>query len=110
MHLCLFEDRADNFEPLTLTRPVFDLLCGVSTLGDKQRAILPTAECGLLVRPALAALCRQERPGVPVNDAAWLYSAPVLLVNGRWLPPPLAALPAGRAAAPIPRARGPPAR
>ena len=86
MQLCLFEDRAESFEPLTLTRPVFDLICGVTTLGDKQRRLLPGAKCGMLVRPALEALCRQSRPDDAVNDMAWLQAAPTLLVNGRWLP------------------------
>jgi UDP-N-acetylglucosamine diphosphorylase/glucosamine-1-phosphate N-acetyltransferase len=32
-------------------------------------------------------LYRHQFPGVRVNDFAWLGAAPVLLVNGRWLPP-----------------------
>ncbi len=87
MHLCLFEDRAENLDPLTLTRPVFDLLCGITLLADKQRrAFVPTA-VGMLVRAPLAALCRQGRPGLPVNEGAWLRSGPCVLINGRWLPP-----------------------
>ncbi len=87
MHLCLFEDRADGLDPLTLTRPVFDLLCGITSLADKQmRTFVPSAS-GVLVRPALEALCRQRWPGLRVNDSAWLRSGPVVLINGRWLPP-----------------------
>ena len=87
MRLCLFEDRAENLDPLTLTRPVFELLCGITTLADKQlRSFVPSA-VGLLVRAPLAALCRQHRPSMTVNDAAWLRSAPAVLINGRWLPP-----------------------
>ena len=38
MSLCVFENRGVlNLEPLTLTRPAFDLLCGASTLLDRQR-------------------------------------------------------------------------
>jgi UDP-N-acetylglucosamine diphosphorylase/glucosamine-1-phosphate N-acetyltransferase len=49
--------------------------------------VFPGAEIGLIVRPELAELVSHERPGVPVNDADWLRAGPVLLVNGRWLPP-----------------------
>src|SRR5262245_31450532 len=88
MRVCLFEDRgAAGLEPLSLTRPVFDLVCGSATLADQQIRAFPGAEVGLLVRPELAAVVRQERPGVPVNDPDWLRAGPVVLVNGRWLPP-----------------------
>ena len=42
MRVCLFEDRgALDLEPLTLTRPVFELLCGLTSLAAKQcRALL----------------------------------------------------------------------
>jgi UDP-N-acetylglucosamine diphosphorylase/glucosamine-1-phosphate N-acetyltransferase len=87
MRVCLFEDRGVlDLEPLTLTRPVFELLCGLSSLGDKQRRLFSSADLGLLVRPELADLCRCRHPGTPVNDAAWLRAGPVVLVNGRWLP------------------------
>ena len=32
MRVCLLEDRAEQLEPLTLTRPVFDLRCGIATV------------------------------------------------------------------------------
>src|SRR5687767_2293694 len=37
MRVCLFEDRVETLEPLTLTRPAFDLRCGLRTLGETQR-------------------------------------------------------------------------
>jgi UDP-N-acetylglucosamine diphosphorylase/glucosamine-1-phosphate N-acetyltransferase len=91
MRVCLFEDRgALCLEPLTLTRPVFDLLCGQTSLGHKQcRAFGPDGQVVLaaLVRPHLADLVRLRSPGAAVNDFAWLRAGPVVLVNGRWLPP-----------------------
>src|SRR5262245_15037926 len=88
MRVCLYEDRgAADLEPLSLTRPVFDLLCGPTPLAAQQARAFPGAEVGLLVRPELAEVVRPERPGVPVNDADWLRAGPVVLVNGRWLPP-----------------------
>jgi hypothetical protein len=88
MRICLFEDGGvANLEPLTLTRPVFDLLCGLTSLGEKQCRHFGAGEVGVLVRPELAELYRQERPEVRVNDLAWLRAGPTILVNGRWLPP-----------------------
>src|SRR5262245_22021076 len=88
MRLCLFEDRvARDLEPLTQTRPAFDLICGASSLAEQLISAFPEAELGLIVRPELADLARHERPGVPINDAKWLLAGPTLLVNGRWLTP-----------------------
>jgi UDP-N-acetylglucosamine diphosphorylase/glucosamine-1-phosphate N-acetyltransferase len=92
MRLCLCEDLAvGGLEPLTLTRPAFDLLCGVSSLAVKQRRFFGDPPTGLVVRPALADLCRQQRPGTPVNDPSWPRGDLLAVVNGRWLPPPRAA-------------------
>jgi UDP-N-acetylglucosamine diphosphorylase/glucosamine-1-phosphate N-acetyltransferase len=97
MRVCLFEDRAvAGLEPLTLTRPAFDLLCGQTTLGAKQCRAFAVAAAGVLVRPHLAELYRVDHPATPVNDLAWLRSEPTVLVSGRWLPPPgIVTLPAG---------------
>jgi UDP-N-acetylglucosamine diphosphorylase/glucosamine-1-phosphate N-acetyltransferase len=93
MRLCYFEDRGvSTLEPLTLTRPAFDLLCGQTSLAAKQRRHFAAAAAGALVRPHLADLCRAARPDTPVNDLAWLRAAPAVLVNARWLPPPGPAL------------------
>ena len=87
MRICLFEDaRAAWLEPLSLTRPVFDLRCGLTTLGGKLWRLMPGAPGGVLVRPHLAESYRETHPGLPVNDLRWLCEASVLLVNGRWIP------------------------
>ena len=81
MRICLFEDRWDQLEPLSCTRPVFELRCGISTLGEKQRHWWATRDWGACVRPVLAALVRRHYPDVPVNEYGWLLSAPMALVN-----------------------------
>ena len=92
MRLCLVEDQAvSDLEPLTLTRPVFDLRLGAQTLGTKlarafRSAPGPTRR-GALIRPHLAPLCRLRDPGLAVNDRTWLARAPVLVANARWVPP-----------------------
>jgi UDP-N-acetylglucosamine diphosphorylase/glucosamine-1-phosphate N-acetyltransferase len=89
MRVCIFEDTGvADLEPLTLTRPAFDLLCGTSTLAAKHCQTFAAQEVGFLVRPHLADLVRLQNPGKPVNDPDWLRSAPTVLVNARWLPRP----------------------
>jgi UDP-N-acetylglucosamine diphosphorylase/glucosamine-1-phosphate N-acetyltransferase len=88
MRVCLFEDGGvPDLEPLLLTRPVFDLLCGWTSLSDKQYRYFPSSARGALLRPYLTPLYRSQHPDVAVNVPAWLRAAPTLLVNGRWLPP-----------------------
>src|SRR5262245_58268007 len=92
MRVCLFEDAPENLEPLTLTRPVFDLLCGISSLGQKQLRHFGATSCGMLVRPSLLSLAQMQHPSAAVNDHDWLEAADTILVNGRWLPPARKAL------------------
>ncbi len=87
MRVCLFEDRSvRDLEPLTLTRPAFDLLCGCTPLADKQLRAFAPADIGAIVRPYLAGLTQQVHDSWRVNDLAWLRAGPVVLVNARWLP------------------------
>ena len=92
MRLCLVEDNAVvDLEPLTLTRPSFDLLLGSSTLGTKIAKAFGIgpgpARRGVIVRPLLAGVQAARDPHTAVNDAAWLARGPVLVANGRWVPP-----------------------
>ena len=87
MRLCVFEDAAIKLlEPLTLTRPAFDVLCGASSLLEKQIRAADATEVAALVRPELADLCRIRHPNLIVNDLAWLGKAATVFVNARWLP------------------------
>ncbi|MBI1916145.1 MAG: hypothetical protein HYS12_15635 [Planctomycetes bacterium] len=89
MRVCLFEDcHVEGLEPLTLTRPAHDLLCGLTSLAAKHWRYFAPCSTGVLVRPHLVDLQRQQRRGVAVNDLDWLRSGPTVLVNSRWLPPP----------------------
>ncbi len=88
MRVCIFEDRfVADLEPLTLTRPAFDLLCGMSSLAAKQRRYFSPNALGVLIRPHLAKWWHSQAPYVPANDADWLSAGPTVLVNARWLPP-----------------------
>ncbi len=88
MRDCLFEDhRVLELEPLTLTRPVFDLLCGLTSLGARQFRYFAAHRHGAIVRPHLADVCRLGPAPAAINDPGWLRAGPTVLVNGRWLPP-----------------------
>jgi UDP-N-acetylglucosamine diphosphorylase/glucosamine-1-phosphate N-acetyltransferase len=89
MRACIFEDHhVTDLEPLTSTRPAFELLCGQTSLGSKQCRHFAPCEVGVLIRPQLADLYRLQHPATPVNDLAWLRAEPTVLVSARWLPPP----------------------
>ncbi len=88
MRCCLFEDRGvESLEPLTLTRPAFELRCGAETLFERLRRYVGANDIGVLVRPWLAELCRQTVPQLAVNDLTWLRADDTVMLNARWLPP-----------------------
>src|SRR5258708_40374345 len=81
MRLCLVEDNAVSaLEPLTLTRPVFDLLLGSSPIGSKIARAFRVgpgpARRGVVVRPYLAAPQASRDPHTAVNDREWLARGP----------------------------------
>jgi len=88
MRVCYYEDDAVlELEPLTLMRPVFELLCGQSSLRSKQSRYFQAKETGAWLRPNLAALFQLQHAELAVNDLAWLRAGPLTMINGRWLPP-----------------------
>ena len=92
MRLCLVEDHAvAGLEPLTLTRPAFELLLGASPLGAKLARALGVGpgprRRAAVVRPYLAPLLRAADPHAVVNDPDWLARAPAFVANARWVPP-----------------------
>ena len=84
--ICLFEDQyVRRLLPLVYTRPVYDLRCGILTLGEKLRRRYARAAHRLHARPYLAEVLKERYPGVPVNlppDGGCLY------VNGRCIASP----------------------
>lgn len=87
MRILLFEDsRAEDFTPVALLRPVFELTCGRDSLRRRLQRWFPDAEFGGWVRPWLMDSYAEEHPSLKVNDLDWIRRDKVLLVNGRWLP------------------------
>jgi UDP-N-acetylglucosamine diphosphorylase/glucosamine-1-phosphate N-acetyltransferase len=100
MRLCLVEDNAvAGLEPLTLTRPVYDLLLGSRSLGSKIARALNIgpgpARRGAVIRPYLAAVQQARDPHTAVNDRDWLARGPMIVANGRWVPPDVVEVPSG---------------
>ncbi|GIW86127.1 MAG: hypothetical protein KatS3mg108_0451 [Isosphaeraceae bacterium] len=92
MRLCLLEDRGVvGLEPLTLTRPVYELRLGQETLGAKIAAALGVglgpARRGAWIRPQLVAWQRERDPHTVLNDPDWLARGPLVAALGRWVPP-----------------------
>ena len=87
--LCIFEDdRFPNFFPLTLDKPVFDLLIGTQTLLERIRADAGQESVCIICRPYLADTQNEkyergeEKSGPVVNGPP---GAETFFVNGRLL-------------------------
>ena len=85
MRLILFDrptPQRINFYPLVLGRPIFELRCGMTSLGDKLVAKVGAGDVACFVPPYMADVCR-AKTSRPVNDIATLQGDDLLLVNGR---------------------------
>jgi len=81
--LCIFEDpQYRHLLPLTYTRPVYDLRCGILTLREKIQKKYPGVPVQLHTRGSLAELVRQQNPGTSVNQ---IGGRGCLFLNGRLL-------------------------
>jgi UDP-N-acetylglucosamine diphosphorylase/glucosamine-1-phosphate N-acetyltransferase len=82
MQLCIFEDKkALNFFPLTLNRPVYELICGYSSLKDKIWRLFPKQKYSLHCRKYLQDVVAQQ-DNIPVNS---IEEDSCLFINGRVL-------------------------
>lgn len=81
MTIGFFEDEKwTQFQPLTWTRPVFALRCGIDRLFEKGLRAYGQAEAAYWTRPLVAAVWQEAVPGQPVNNAACRGG---LWLNGR---------------------------
>ncbi|HJL78346.1 MAG TPA: putative sugar nucleotidyl transferase [Candidatus Marinimicrobia bacterium] len=69
MKYYIYENKcAEDFEPLSLTRPAFDLRCGPFTFLERLFKLIPdSAEVSLIVRENLVNLAREMYPDLKVN-------------------------------------------
>ncbi len=78
MNIYIFEnDRALNLEPISLTRPVFEVRCGALTCIERLNFLLPDENIYLFVRPELEEVTKETFPGLHVN--------PKTVDEGIWL-------------------------
>ncbi|MDZ7262062.1 MAG: GlmU family protein [candidate division KSB1 bacterium] len=83
MEICIFEDNEyAKLNPLVLTRPVYELRCGMTTLREKIARQFPDRQLSLHCRDYLADAVREDHPDAKVNEIA---SAQCLFINGRVL-------------------------
>jgi len=84
MNLCIYEDAySSDMHPLTYTRPVFNLRCGVLRLHEKITMSVPHEKSTYLARSFLQDYLRENNPQVRMNP---LDFENTLFVNGRVLP------------------------
>jgi len=85
MHLAIFDDNNPNLEPLTLTKGVFELRLGSSSLLKHLLNSFPHNSFSLHVKDYMVDLM-EEKYKVKVNE---LEEGKILLVNGSLFPPML---------------------
>ena len=71
-----------NFSPLALSRPLWELRCGMTSLGEKLVAKAGARDVACFLPPYMAEVYRATTPW-PVNDPASLRGDDLLLVSGR---------------------------
>ena len=77
-----FNEKRSNFSPLALSRPIWELRCGMSTLAEKLITKIGAADVACFVPPYMAEVYRASSSWA-VNDRASLQSDDLLLVNAR---------------------------
>ncbi len=79
--VCIFEDeKYVNFLPLSYTRPVYDLHCGILTLREKIWHYFPSSKFILHSRNYLTSCLKERYPSVQVNNFS---DDSILFINGR---------------------------
>jgi UDP-N-acetylglucosamine diphosphorylase / glucose-1-phosphate thymidylyltransferase / UDP-N-acetylgalactosamine diphosphorylase / glucosamine-1-phosphate N-acetyltransferase / galactosamine-1-phosphate N-acetyltransferase len=85
MRLVLFDRLTPNridFYPLALSRPIFELRCGMTSLAEKLITKLGTGDVACFVPPYMADVYKAQT-NRPVNDPATLRGDDLLLLSGR---------------------------
>ena len=82
--ICIFEDnRFRQLYPLTLTRPVFDLRCGIFSLQEKLIRRFPQKSVYLLCRKYLGEIVKNQHADVAINELPDKSTKYCLFINGR---------------------------
>ena len=85
MKLVIHEDSTyENFYPLSLIRPVFELRCGATSLSEKLRSSFSNLDVAYFTRDYLTETFQTKVGNAPVNDLQAIDDD-LFIVNGRWL-------------------------
>ncbi|MCE7856689.1 MAG: hypothetical protein DYG97_09135, partial [Ignavibacteria bacterium CHB3] len=85
MPICIFEDEQYlDFEPLIYSRPVYDLICGMTSLKEKIIRAFPKEKIVLKCRHYLEPFIKTENPKCKVNQ---FDNDDYLFINGRIVAP-----------------------
>ena len=87
-------DKRFHFDPLALSRPIWELRVGMTTLAEKMLAKTGATDVACFVPPYMAEVYRAQT-GWPVNDAASLTGDDLLIVHGRVKAEPFDVAPTG---------------
>ena len=83
MQICIFEDKKhSNFYPLSYTRPVYELVCGINTLREKIIRDIPGVRVSLHCRKYLEDTLKNQYPDMDINI---INDNSCLFINGRVL-------------------------
>lgn len=86
MRICVFEDgKFSNLYPLSLTRPVFDLVCGHTKLSEKISRNFRDAEIVYSARSYIVPVFAKSYKLISVDDISELKNNDCLFINGRLL-------------------------
>lgn len=95
MNIYIFEDQKSlNFEPISLTRPVFDIRIGSETFLERIQSLFPDSDINLFVRKELEDLTKNMYPNFEVNPES-VNEGLWLLGNVIWEPDNLSHLTKG---------------
>lgn len=84
MNLCIFEDAFSvDMHPLTYTRPVFELRCGILQIREKLAVGIPHHTLSLFVRSFLQRSLKASYPNASVNQ---LEPEDTFFINARVIP------------------------
>ena len=76
------ENKRQQFWPLVLSRPIWELRCGMTSLTEKLQAKVGTSDVAYFLPDYLAEAYR-ERTDRPVNEMSALTGQDVLIVDAR---------------------------
>ncbi len=81
MNIILFEDEGwEDLQPISLTRPLWDIRCGIFTLKERVEALFPENDISYICRGHIATLVKRNESNAGVNN---FRCSDLLFLNAR---------------------------